>query len=98
MGKVTWTAEAELRVKDIHDYIAQDNLSAAQRTANGIYTKARRLAEHPKLGYRHTTDSGQEVRILLYGHYRIVYRILPDETIQTLGVFRGSLDMDRHLL
>lgn len=36
MGEVRWTAEAESWLREIHDYIAQDNPSAAR----GIYEKA----------------------------------------------------------
>jgi toxin ParE1/3/4 len=44
MGKVRWTAEAERWLHDIHDYIAQDNPAAAQRTVLGIGEKAKLLA------------------------------------------------------
>lgn len=32
MAELTWTAEAERWLHDIHDYIAQDNPAAATRT------------------------------------------------------------------
>lgn len=32
MGRVRWTAEAERWLREIHDYIAQDNPAAAFRT------------------------------------------------------------------
>ncbi len=97
MGKVAWTAEAELWVKEIYDYIAQDNPSAARRTAQGIYSKTELLERHPEMGYRHEGQSGHEVRILLYGHYRIAYRIKSEDSIDVLGVFHGALDIDRYL-
>lgn len=97
MGKrVAWTSEAQLWIQEIHDYIAQDNPAAAQRTVRGIYAKAELLELHPEMGYRYEAPAGFEVRILLYGHYRIAYRIRAEE-IDVLGVFHGSLDLDRHL-
>ncbi len=38
-----------------------------------------------------------EVRILLYGHYRIAYLVNPDDAIDILGVFHGALDIERYL-
>jgi plasmid stabilization system protein ParE len=41
--------------------------------------------------------SDVDVRVLLYGHYRIAYVIKPDSNIDILGVFHGALDIDRYL-
>lgn len=95
--RVVWTEQAKLWVKEIRDYIGRDNRSAAKNTARGIFAKTKALADHPELGYRYRTQSGQEVRLLLYGHYRIAYVIKEDRNIDILGVFHGSLDLDRHL-
>lgn len=97
MGQVRWTAEAELWLRDIHDYIAQDNPAAAQRTVQRIYEKAQVLRRHPEIGYVYRPRSGRPVRILLYGHYRIAYRVREGEEIEVLGVFHGALDIDRYL-
>lgn len=32
MGRVRWTSEAEIWLRDIHDYIARDSPTAARRT------------------------------------------------------------------
>ena len=40
----------------------------------------------------------REVRILLYGHYRIAYLVKSAEEIDILGVFHGALDIRRYLL
>ena len=37
MAEINWTAEAEQWLKDIHDYIAQDNPRAAIRLVASIY-------------------------------------------------------------
>ena len=46
---------------------------------------------------RYVTALGREVRILVYGHYRIAYVVRADEVIDILGVFHGALDIDRYL-
>ena len=97
MAKVNWTAEAERWLRDIHDYIAADNPEAASRVVEGIYSQVELLERFPLVGHRYVTALGREVRILVYGHYRIAYVARPDEIIDILGVFHGALDIDRYL-
>ncbi len=99
MAQVAWTAEAQLWLRDIHDYIATDNPAAAERVALAIHASVRVLQEHPKLGHRYHYVTGREVRILHYSHYRIAYLIHEDaENIDILGVFHGALPIERYLL
>lgn len=73
MAKLTWTNEAERWLKDIYDYIALDNKTAASDVIEGIYSKAQVLKGCPDIGYKYEHHSGEDIRILLYGHYRITY-------------------------
>lgn len=84
-------------LRDVYDYIAQDNPTAAAEVLSGIYDKAQMLADHPELGYRHELENGGPVRILLYGHYRIAYRIRSSGDIDILGVFHGAMQINRYL-
>jgi len=97
MAEINWTDEAERWLKDIHNYISQDSPESAIRTVDSLYKKAQLLRQFPEIGYRYDKISDQHVRILLYGHYRIAYLIKPDGDIDILGVFHGSLDIDRYL-
>ncbi|WP_303702149.1 hypothetical protein [Flexistipes sinusarabici] len=42
-------------------------------------------------------ENESEVRIILYGHYRIAYLLRKPSSIDILGVFHGALDIDRYL-
>lgn len=97
MAKLNWTSEAERWLKDIYDYIAADKPAAAARVIDGIYEKAQLLTQFPAAGHRYESAE-DEIRILLYGHYRITYRIRTDADIDVLGVFHGALDIDRYLV
>jgi plasmid stabilization system protein ParE len=97
MAEISWTAEAERWLRDIYDYVASDNPDAAVRLVDGIYQRTRLLRRFPELGYRYHQDSGQHIRILLYGHYRIAYLIRPPGDVVILGVFHGGLDISRYL-
>ena len=98
MATINWTDEAERWLKDIYDYIAQDNPNAAARVVDGIYEKAQLLKEFPESGYRYRRYPDLDIRILLYGHYRITYLVRSKDNIDILGVFHGALDIDRYLL
>ncbi len=96
MAKLRWTREAEQWLKDIHDYIALENPTAAQKVVSGIYNKAQLLREHPELGQKYRTEPEGDIRILTYGHYRIAYLSRPENSIDILGVFHGALDIERY--
>jgi plasmid stabilization system protein ParE len=95
MAKIRWSHEAECWLREIYEYIAKDNLSAAGKVVAGIYDKAQLLREFPQLGYKYREEPEGDIRILLYGHYRIAYMITED-FIDILGVFHGSLDIERY--
>lgn len=83
MAEIVWTAEAQRWLKDIHDYIATDNPDAAYRTVSAILERAQTLLAFPEMGH---------------DHYRIAYLIRPHRDIDVLGVFHGSLDIERYLV
>lgn len=98
MAELTWTAEAQRWLRNIHDFIAQDNPAAAARIIDTLYQKAEILREFPESGYRHWQRPDRHIRILLHGHYRIAYIIKTSGAIDILGVFHGALSIDRYLL
>ncbi len=97
MAEIIWTEEAERWLKDIHDYIAQDNSAAAEEVVSGIYQRVQILLEFPEAGYKYRSEPEGDIRILLYGHYRIAYLIKGNDRVDILGVFHGALDIDRYL-
>ena len=97
MAKLNWTTESQQWLEDIFEYIAQDSPDAAGRVVNGIFERAQILERFPESGYRYSATS-RNVRILLYGHYRIAYLIKENGNVDILGVFHGSLDIGRYNL
>jgi toxin ParE1/3/4 len=97
MVEIHWTNEAELWFKNIHDYIALDKSAIAKKVVTEIYQKVQILQSFPKIGYEYENSQDKEIRILLYGHYRIAYLIKDENTIDILGVFHGALDIEKYL-
>ena len=71
-----------------YEYIAPANPAAAGKVVSGIYEKAQLLTDFLEIGYKYREEPEGEVRILLYGHYRISY-IIGDEFIDILAFFTG---------
>jgi len=97
MVNIEWTDEAKFWLKDIHDYVAEDNNRIAKKIIREIYNKVQILVTFPQIGYMYPSENEHEIRILLYGHYRIAYLIKDKDTISVLGIFHGSLDIHRYL-
>lgn len=96
MAAIRWSHEAECWLKEIYEYIAQDNSTAADKVITGIYEKTQALSCSPRIGYKYRGEAYGEIRILLYGHYRIAY-IVTEQFIDILGVFHGAMDIERYL-
>ena len=97
MADLSWTREAEFWLRDIHNFIAEGNPAAAAAVVKGIQERAHQLTFFPALGYKYQ-NSSRAVRILPFGHYRIAYIVKENDVIDILGVFHGSLDIDRYLI
>ncbi|MCK4817619.1 type II toxin-antitoxin system RelE/ParE family toxin [bacterium] len=96
MAEIRWTEEAVWWLKDIHEYISEDNPAAAQKVVEGIYEKSQILKTFPEIGYKYKDEPDGEIRILLYGHYRIAY-IIKDTVVEILGIFHGALKIERYI-
>jgi toxin ParE1/3/4 len=97
VAEISWTSEADRWLQEIYEYIIQDSPVAAENIVSAIYEKVQLLCLFPQLGYRYDPRSNDEIRILLYGHYRIAYLIKPDQNIDILGVFHSAIEIERYL-
>lgn len=88
--KVIWTPLALAKVREISEYIALDRPKAAERWVVSVFDFVKRLARHPKRG-RVVPEVGREdLREILHGKYRIIYRLDEDGSISILTVRHGS--------
>lgn len=97
MVAICWTHEAEFWLKEIHDYIALESKVMAKKVVSDIYKKVQILQNFPQVGYIYEHIHDEDVRVLLYGHYRIAYLVKDDSHIDILGVFHGSLNIEHYL-
>ena len=77
--KIIWSPLAIEKASEIADYIAKDKPSAAEEWLNTLFAKVERLEEAPKIGRKIPEINNESFRELIYGNYRIIYRIAKDD-------------------
>ena len=97
MGQIVWSEESQHWLRDIYEYIAEDNPPAALRTVESIRRRVRLLESFPEMGWRYP-KSNRHVRIILSGHYRIAYLVHENRDVTILGVFHPALDISSYEL
>ncbi len=87
--KIIWSRLAVDRVAEIANYIAKDKPTAAEKWVNKLFAKAESLASFPKSGRIVPEINRDQYREIIYGNYRIVYRI-EKKQISILTVRHGK--------
>ncbi len=94
MAKIVWTEQSVFDLKDIFDYISKDSKRYAENQVSRIKTKTLILKTQSESG-RIVPELGiNEIRELIEGNYRIVYRILNDNTIEVLTIHHSARDFE----
>ena len=100
MAHIVWTSEAESCLDHIYDYISTvlQNEIAAVNTVSGIYDKVQVLEDQPEVGYPFEEASRDDVRVLLFGHYKIPYIFRSSlNDVVILGIYHCLMKMEDHL-
>jgi toxin ParE1/3/4 len=87
--KIVWSPLAVDRVSEIAGYIAQDNPVAAESWINTVFKKVEDLKAFPESGRIVSETDNKTIRELIYGHYRIIYR-LEEKRLSVLTVRHGK--------
>jgi plasmid stabilization system protein ParE len=87
--KILWSPLAAERVSEIAEYIAEDNPSFAERWVENVFQKIEELKVFPERGRFVPELNNNTVRELIYGNYRIIYR-LEGKRLSVLTVRHGK--------
>ncbi|CAB1083477.1 plasmid stabilization protein [Alkalispirochaeta odontotermitis] len=87
--KVHWTRNAIRQLVVLHEYIALNSTTYAQRMVDKITARSRQIADYPLSGRKVPEYDAEDIRELIEKPYRIIYRIKPDQ-IDVLAVIHGS--------
>ena len=81
-------------LEDIENYIARDSPKIARNFVNQVFERIEVLHNFPKIGRKVPEFDDDDIRELILGKYRIVYRIESEERIIVARVIHGSRLMD----
>ena len=87
--KVYWTSTATRHLQKIHDYIAADSAIFARRMIDRLTRRTKQIVNFPLLGGKVMEYDADDIREVLEGPYRIIYRVLPDR-VDILAVVHGA--------
>jgi plasmid stabilization system protein ParE len=96
MAKVIWTTPALNDLREIIEFIAQDSSVYAERVGMRIVSAPRFLETFPHSGRIVPEFSDESIRELIYGSYRIVYKIYKSDCFIT-AIIHASRDFIKHV-
>ena len=92
MKRYVLTPSANKDINDIWDYIAGDNIEAADRVLNALQSAIIKLAKNPHIGHQREELADNRHRFFLVFSYLIVYRH-EAEPLQILRVLHAARDL-----
>ena len=93
--RIIWSPLAVDRASEIAEYIAQDNPAAAENWVKAVFAKVERLKSLPESGRIVPEINNHCFREIIYGNYRIIYRI-EEKRVSILTIrLSGPLSQDK---
>ena len=87
--KVLWTRAALGHLTDIYEHIARDSRRYAKRMVDRITARSKQIASFPESAPVVAEYADPEVREVLAGPYRVIYRI-ESEAVVVLAVIHAA--------
>jgi toxin ParE1/3/4 len=81
MAQIIWSNLALEDLQAIHEYISLDSAGYAERLIDKIIANVDVLEHHTRIGRVVPEFNDENIRELIEGNYRIIYRIQPQDTI-----------------
>ena len=89
MAEVRWTIQAVDDLESIAQFVASDSPHFAQLLISDIFEIASQLSTFPERGRIVPELNIQNIREILFGNYRIIYRT-KSSVIEIITVYHGS--------
>ena len=87
--KVVWARQAREDLRAIRNYIARDAPFTAAMFVQRLRSAADRLRKFPESGHEVPEIPNAEIREVVFGQYRIIYRFR-EGLVEILNVFHGA--------
>jgi len=90
MVEIKWTDFAIENLNAIGDYIEKDSFRYAEIVVNSIFDSTYMLERHPLAGRMVPEFNDKNIRELIHGNYRIVYKVLNENRIDIITVHHSA--------
>jgi toxin ParE1/3/4 len=99
MVKIIWTQRSLTDLKSIAGYISKDSEKYSSLTLERIIDMTKHLENNPRIG-RMVPEIGRndKIREIIFGNYRIIYKITSQETIHILTIHHSAKKLRQTLL
>ncbi len=89
MSSIRWTDQAVEDLAAIREYIARDSPHYARLVVERLIDRVEGIPDFPRAGRVVPELAREELREVIQGSYRIVYRV-HEEVVEVLTIFRSS--------
>jgi len=93
MVQIRWTFQAKDDLKAIAEYIKIDSIRYAKLQVIRIKTRTHILKSHPQAGRVVPEIESEEIRELIEGNYRIIYKIVSNSIVDILTIHHSARDL-----
>lgn len=93
MVQINWTPNSLLDLKEIADYISKDSKRYARITVERIKGSVEVLLKLPNVGTIVPEFTRPDIRQLIEGNYRIIYKVVSNQRIDVLAIHHSARDL-----
>jgi plasmid stabilization system protein ParE len=97
MTRYIFGRDAAGDLDQIWDYIAKDNVAAADRLIAKLFEAFEELARNPALGHARRDLTTADVRFWPVGNYLVIYRLASQSRIEIVAITEGHRNIPRFL-
>ena len=95
MVRINWTFQARDDLRNIADYISNDSKRYARLQVVRLKNKTHLLKSHIRIGRIVPEINIENIRELIEGNYRIIYKIVSEKRIDILTVHHSARDLSK---
>jgi addiction module RelE/StbE family toxin len=97
MVQINWTKQAIDDLLNIFEYISCDSTKYAKLQVLRIKERTKILKQQPFAGHIVSEIKREDLRQIIEGRYRIIYRIVTQERIDIITIHHSSRDFTKRI-
>lgn len=95
MVRINWTFQSQSDLKQIADYISKNSKKYAKLHILRIKNRIQILKSHKLIGKVVCEIGNENIRELIEGRYRIIYKIVSNSQVDILTIYHSSRDLSK---